>query len=208
MVDDDARRKLKGLGMGGDPDLKRRYWDLVRAEQTRQEARERATRECLALAELRRIAQALQAKVERGADIREDIGRPKNASKAKSAPPDPVQPPAGIDDKEKLCPHSEDFRTLSWFGEPYPFTPDQAPCVRVWYEHWRTATRDVSDARVLEAAECESTRVSDVFKRSKAWRDKIIVEGDTRGTHRLREPTEPKPPERKRNLKPKRPSKK
>jgi hypothetical protein len=110
-------------------------------------------------------------------------------------------------DKEKLCPHSDDFRTVNWFGSEYGFTSYQAACVKVWYQHWRAPARDVSDETVLEAAECVSKRVSDLFKRHPAWND-MIVQGATRGTHRLREPTEPKPPEQKRNRKRKRPNKK
>lgn len=102
-------------------------------------------------------------------------------------------PEAG--EKDKLCPHSPDFRSLNWFGTEYGFTPYQAPCVRIWYQRWKTPARDVSDETVLEAAECESKRVSDLFKRHPAWNN-MIVAGATRGTHRLREPSEgllPKP---------------
>lgn len=97
------------------------------------------------------------------------------------------------DAKMRLCPHPPDFRSVNWFGQEYSFTASQAACIKTWWQYWRTPARDVGDAIVLEAAGCASNRVSDVFKHNSAWGE-MIVEGDTRGTHRLREPNEPKKP--------------
>lgn len=82
--------------------------------------------------------------------------------------------------------HSIDFRSVNWYGTPYTFSANQAACVKIWWEHWRQQTPDVSDAAVLEAAEVNS-RLRALFQGHDAW-GTMIVEGATKGTHRLAGP--------------------
>lgn len=85
--------------------------------------------------------------------------------------------------------HSPDFRSVYWFGEPYSFTANQAPVVRMLYENWRAETFDVGDETLLAAVDSEAPpqRLSVLFRNSSAW-NTMIVAGDTKGTHRLRQP--------------------
>lgn len=83
--------------------------------------------------------------------------------------------------------HSDDFRSICWFGTEYTFTGPQAACVKLLWEHWERGTPEVSKSELLDATESSGERVSDVFKRSPAW-GKIIVGGEKKGNYRLREP--------------------
>jgi hypothetical protein len=81
---------------------------------------------------------------------------------------------------------SIDFRSVRWFGEIYSFTANQAPVVKLLYEHWLAGTPDVGDDTLLSAVDPESppARVRVLFRDHPAW-EVMIVAGGTRGTHRL-----------------------
>jgi hypothetical protein len=85
--------------------------------------------------------------------------------------------------------HSPDFRSVNWFGRRYSFTPIQTACVKELWEVWKNATPEVGQAYVLEKAEADSARLSDVFKNHPAW-GKMIVPGSVRGTFRLQPPVD------------------
>jgi hypothetical protein len=80
--------------------------------------------------------------------------------------------------------HSPDFRSAQWCNRQFSFTASQAAVVRVLWEAFYNGTPEVGDATLLEAAESESKRLSDLFPRSDAW-GTMIVAGSTQGTHRL-----------------------
>ena len=83
--------------------------------------------------------------------------------------------------------HSPDYRSVRWNGKNYFFTSYKAACVKILWENWEKGTPDVGDTTVLETAGCESSRVLDVFKNHPNWTE-MIVQGETKGTHRLSEP--------------------
>jgi hypothetical protein len=85
--------------------------------------------------------------------------------------------------------HSRDFRTVAWFGTTYTFTASQSLAVRVLWEEWENGTPDVSDATCCAAIDHESPPASlrDQFRSNDAW-GTMIVDGKTRGTHRLQQP--------------------
>lgn len=95
-------------------------------------------------------------------------------------------------DNEKELPplvsHSEDYRSVLWFGEQHTFTPNQAACVKILWEHWEQGTPDVGNATILDTADVSGNRLDLVFRGRKgyhtAW-GTMIVEGKTKGTHRL-----------------------
>jgi hypothetical protein len=95
--------------------------------------------------------------------------------------PDAIQPAAtpGVA-------HSDDFRSVNWFGATYEFTPNQAACVKVLWEHWKRGTPVVGDESLLQAVDPEAPprKLGDVFRSSMAW-GTMIVAGDNKGTHRL-----------------------
>jgi hypothetical protein len=80
--------------------------------------------------------------------------------------------------------HSPDFRSVNWHGTHYSFTATQAECVKVLWGAAEKRTFDVGDATVLEASDSQSGRLPLVFRDHPAW-GTMIVEGATRGTHRL-----------------------
>jgi hypothetical protein len=83
--------------------------------------------------------------------------------------------------------HSIDFRSVNWFGRLFEFTPNQAACLRVLWEHWERRTPDVGQAAVLEVAESSSERLDLVFRNHDAW-GVMIVPGGTKGAFRLQPP--------------------
>ena len=83
--------------------------------------------------------------------------------------------------------HSVDFRSVKWLGIPYEFTPQQAACIKVLWEAFENETPSIGDASILEAAESDAERLGLVFRSHAAW-GTMIVEGRTKGTHRLAEP--------------------
>ena len=82
--------------------------------------------------------------------------------------------------------HSTDFRSVRWFGTVYSFTVNQAPVVRMLYEHWQAGTPDVSDETLLSSVDPEAppARLSTLFRDHPAW-GKMIVPGGSKGTHQL-----------------------
>ena len=103
----------------------------------------------------------------------------RNASPATNAIPIAAEQPA----------HADDFRSVHWFGTQYSFTPKQAVCIKILWEHWERRTPDVGDQTILELADLSSSRLDAVFRDCTAW-GTMIVAGMTRGTHRLQKPTE------------------
>jgi hypothetical protein len=89
--------------------------------------------------------------------------------------------------------HSEDFRTVRWYGTDYTFTPTQAACVRVLYEAYSCGRPDVGQETILNRAGSEGARVRDLFKRPggmhSAW-GTMILRGPSKGLFRLANPKE------------------
>ncbi len=87
--------------------------------------------------------------------------------------------------------HSDDFRSVDWYGTLYEFTANQAACIKVLWEHWERGTPTIGDQTVLETADIAQTRLDQVFRDRNAphlaW-GKMIVPGP-KGTHRLLEPS-------------------
>jgi hypothetical protein len=85
--------------------------------------------------------------------------------------------------------HSDDFRSVRWYGTNYLFTPTQAACVRVLWEAWERGTPVVGQESILETAGSTCCRLRDVFDKAKhpAW-DKMIV-SPRKGSFSLAEPS-------------------
>ncbi len=93
-------------------------------------------------------------------------------------------PSGGSREQGEGCTHSPDYRSVKWEGEDYHFTANQAACVQQLWEAWKNGTPDVGDATLLETVGAECSRLRDIFKRHPSW-GTMIVEGETKGTHRL-----------------------
>jgi hypothetical protein len=83
--------------------------------------------------------------------------------------------------------HSDDFRSVCWYGTDYVFTPTQAACVRVLWEAWERGSPVMGQDSILETAGSTGARLRDVFEKGKhqAW-DKMIVSAK-KGAFRLAE---------------------
>jgi len=99
---------------------------------------------------------------------------------------DPQKPAAKLTDD--VVP-STDFRSVRWFGEVYSFTANQAPVVKLLFEHWELGAPDVGDDTLLSAVDLEAppARLAVLFRKHPAW-GTMIVPGGTKGTRQLRGP--------------------
>jgi hypothetical protein len=103
--------------------------------------------------------------------------------------------PRAADQALVPCQHSEDFRSVLWFGTNYTFTATQAACVSVLWRAWEQGTPDVAQATILQHVEVDAAakRLVDIFRERKsstyhpAWRT-MIVKGSRKGTYRLNPP--------------------
>jgi len=82
--------------------------------------------------------------------------------------------------------HSDDFRSMRWFGAPYSFTPNQAAVMKVLYEHWVKGVPEIGQETLLLAIDPEAPpdRLNMVFRNHPAWM-KMIISGRTKGSYRL-----------------------
>lgn len=80
--------------------------------------------------------------------------------------------------------HSNDFRSVHWFGVQYSFTASQAAVVKLLWEADENDTPEMSQQAILEEIGSDCQRLSDLFKRHAAW-GVMIVQGETAGSYRL-----------------------
>lgn len=93
-----------------------------------------------------------------------------------------AEPPA-VDRNFELQP-GKGFRSLRVGLRLFSFTAAQSKAVEVLYDAWMSGAPDVPDSDLLRAVNTDATRMVDVFRNCEAW-GTIIVEGQTRGTHRI-----------------------
>jgi hypothetical protein len=100
-----------------------------------------------------------------------------------------VQKPTATAAASEDAAHSDDFRSVRWYGKTYSFTAKQAPAVMLLWENWAKGTPDVGDETLLLAVDHDAppAKLSYLFRRHPAWTT-VIVAGGTKGTHRLAEP--------------------
>lgn len=80
--------------------------------------------------------------------------------------------------------HSEDFRSVSWFGETFTFTTKQAAILAALWAAQENGTPELSQEYLLDCAGSAGTRLRDLFRAHVAWQT-IIVSGSKKGTYRL-----------------------
>lgn len=80
--------------------------------------------------------------------------------------------------------HSDDFRSVFWFGKSYVFSPNQAACVRVLWKNWQNQTPVVGEASIQEEADVNSA-MRGIFHGHPAWETMIVRAG--KGALRLEE---------------------
>ncbi len=84
--------------------------------------------------------------------------------------------------------HSPDFASIYWSGSQYRFTPKQRPIVAMLWQAMENGTHYVGSAALLEVAEIENGKLSDVFRGNLAWKSLImpgLLCGGPAGTYRL-----------------------
>jgi hypothetical protein len=88
------------------------------------------------------------------------------------------------------CRHSQDFRSVHWYGQDFTFTATQAACVKVLWESQEQGTPAVGQECILEQAGSEQKRLVDLFKSHPAW-GTMIVRAKKKGAYQLAEPPAP-----------------
>lgn len=87
------------------------------------------------------------------------------------------------------CRHTDDFRTVTWYGTEYHFSVNQAACMKVLVDNWKNGNAAISGASVFESTESQSQFLSQVFKNHDAWK-RMIISSD-KGMYKL----SPDPPQ-------------
>jgi hypothetical protein len=93
---------------------------------------------------------------------------------------------------ESLATHDPKFQTVTWFGEEFTFSPNQAKCVKVLWNFWKLGTPIIREDVVLQSVNLKARSLKDIFATEpgkRAW-GRMIGDGDRRGTVRLVEPTQ------------------
>jgi len=106
---------------------------------------------------------------------------------------DPRTSPEGhVKASDSTPEHSDDFRSVNWYGKGYTFTPLQAACVKVLWENWGRRVPELSEATILEHADSFQKHLRGVFRISAKGKktnhealDVMIVSGSRKGTFRL-----------------------
>jgi hypothetical protein len=84
--------------------------------------------------------------------------------------------------------HSDDFRSVLWYGLSYAFTKSQAACMKVLWRAWETKTPELDGLTVVTQADIAQVRLIDVFrskgKSHSAW-GTMIIKGQSKGAYRL-----------------------
>ncbi len=100
--------------------------------------------------------------------------------------------PVPLDPKE-LDPErpraAKGFVSIWWNGQLFHLTPRQRPVIQALWVAWRNGVDYMSGSELLELAECKSASISDIFKRSPAWKNLVVpssmIEDAPRDSYRL-----------------------
>lgn len=87
--------------------------------------------------------------------------------------------------------HSQDFRSVHWFGADYVFSALQAAVVRQLWEAREAGTPDVSGETLMLTAGSETREIRNAFREHPAWGTMIV--SLRRGVYRLAEPGDSPP---------------
>lgn len=90
-------------------------------------------------------------------------------------------------DNQKPARHSDDFRSVHWFGTDYSFTGQQAAAVEILWKEWEHGTPEIGGHTLAVKIDSDSKRPRDIFKGNPAL-GTMIVQGKTKGSYRLAEP--------------------
>lgn len=101
------------------------------------------------------------------------------------APPVTAEPPAPPQAR-----HSDDYRSVFWFGRDYKFTVDQATAIERLWVAWQSGRPEVPEAELL--ADTGTRRLDELFRDRdgrlhKAW-EVMIVHGAKPGVYLLKKP--------------------
>lgn len=89
----------------------------------------------------------------------------------------------------KLVAFDRENQNGLWLGVVLTFNGSQTPCFAVLFENFRKGNLPIPNQRVMSASRGSSTHISDIFKRTDAWKKDVIV-GDGRGNFWLNIPLE------------------
>lgn len=118
-----------------------------------------------------------------GARVREPV--PLAAIRTK---PEPALRPPQAWASGSVPKHSQDFRLVYWPGlGEFKFSEKQAAVVELlWDAYFSGDNPDVPQANLLRAADSDSGRILDLFRRNSSW-NTLIIPGKISGSFRLAE---------------------
>ena len=91
------------------------------------------------------------------------------------------------------CSHSDDFRSVNWFGKTFSFSDSQARCIEILWKHWERGKLSVHQLTIANAigSSNDNYRLRDTFRLNggmhPAWKSMIQRHG--KGAYRLVDPS-------------------
>ena len=88
-----------------------------------------------------------------------------------------------------LCTHSEDFRTVLWYGEGFDFSGRQAKAIEALWLEWKKGDLGLSQQTIGDIIDSASERfqLRDIFRKHRAW-GRMIHPAGGKGIFRLGPP--------------------
>lgn len=112
---------------------------------------------------------------------------PQGRQERRSPPPGPAATADGDRAAQAGWRAGIGFRSVRVGDRLFAFTEQQSRAVALLWQEYMAGTPDVPDKELIRVAEAETTVLNNVFRNCPAW-GTWIVEGGSRGTHRLSAP--------------------
>lgn len=85
-----------------------------------------------------------------------------------------LQEAVGLDN-DNACKHSEDYTSVTWYGQEFGFNKTQAECVRLLWEAWKQGTPRLSEKTIGEriGSSADGYRLRHTFRQTKDGKTKM-----------------------------------
>lgn len=111
----------------------------------------------------------------------------------RTSPCDGIAPQSTITSARAEYSHSDDFRSVNWFGETYHFNASQAACIRLLWDHFERGNLAIHQStigdKIGSTSECFRLKYTFRLKNGSphpAWKRMIVHAG--KGSYRLQKP--------------------
>jgi hypothetical protein len=108
------------------------------------------------------------------------VSAPAQAQSVLAPSPESATGPA----EEEVFTHSDDYRNITFRGQPHLLSANKAQIIRLLHEAHKQGHHATHQNALLNAVQSETSRVRSFFRNSPLWKT-LIVLGPSKGTYRL-----------------------